>query len=194
MPIDLELNFALGNQIYFYQKKKVLRKATKLETWKSGLKLKKTFVIERHQVGMWWDQNLCIFKTSGFVDLAQAGLDFHSDPLTFDLTQIFNKKCSKSAKSSPIFHLKGRRDTSWFYNFWIAQWVNFFLQNYFFKNLAIFFRGKKGVKVGPKVQTLGISRFCKNLSFSKILKALFLFPWILPVVKILAESGNIWGS
>ena len=67
------------------------------------------------------------------------------------------------------------------------------LKFFFFLNLAIFIRRKKGVKVGPKVQTLGISHFCKNLSFSKTLKALFLFPWVLPVVKILAESGNIWG-
>ena len=42
MPIDLESNSALGNQTYFYQNVEVvLRKATKLETWKSGLKFKK---------------------------------------------------------------------------------------------------------------------------------------------------------
>ena len=61
--------------------------------------------------------------------LAQARVDFHSDTLTFDLAQNFTKKPSKSAKSNPIFHWKGRRDTSWLYDFCIAQWVNFFLQN-----------------------------------------------------------------
>ena len=44
--------------------------------------------------------------------LAQAKVDFHSDPLAFDLAQIFTKKYSKSAKGNPIFYLKGRRDTS----------------------------------------------------------------------------------
>ena len=44
--------------------------------------------------------------------LALARVDFHSDPLTFDLAQIFTKKRSKSAKSNPIFHLEGRRDKS----------------------------------------------------------------------------------
>ena len=44
--------------------------------------------------------------------LAKAKVDFHSDPLTFDLTQIFTKKRSKSAKGNPIFHWKGRRDKS----------------------------------------------------------------------------------
>ena len=43
--------------------------------------------------------------------LAQARVDFHSDPLTFGYGQIFTKKRSKSAKSNPIFHLKGRRDS-----------------------------------------------------------------------------------
>ena len=73
--------------------------------------------------------------------------------------------------------------------------AEFFPQTFFFFFL---FRtsssGEKRVKVGPKVQTLGISLFCKNLSFSKILKALFLFPGILYVMKMLAESGDIWGN
>ena len=43
--------------------------------------------------------------------LAHARVDFHSDPLTFDLAQTFTKKRSKSAKSNLIFHLKGRRAT-----------------------------------------------------------------------------------
>ena len=62
--------------------------------------------------GKWWDQNFCIFNTSGFMVLAKARVDFHSDPLTFDLAQISTKKRSNSAKSNPIFHLKGRRDKS----------------------------------------------------------------------------------
>ena len=108
----------------------VLRKAAKLETWKSGLKQqqqqKKNIWDWKGIDGKWCDQNLCIFKTSGFMALAQATIDIHSDSLTFDLTLIFIKKRWKSAKSNPIFHLKGRRDTSSLYHFWIAQWVNFF--------------------------------------------------------------------
>ena len=41
-------------------------------------------------------------------------------------------------------------------------------------------QGKKLIKDGPKVQTLCISK----LSFSKVLKVLFLFPWVQLVVKI----------
>ena len=164
----------------------VLRKATKLETWKSGLKQKKNICDWKATDGKWWDQNRCIFKTSGFMALAQARVDFHSDPLTFDLAQIFTKKRSKSAKSNPIFHLKGRRDTSWLYNFWIAQWVKFFLGNYFVLNLAIFFRLKKGSKLDQKCKFWVSPVSVKKLSFSKNFNVLFLFPWILPVLKILA--------
>ena len=71
MPIDLELNFALGNQIYFYQKKSTQKSN---ETWNLKIRVKiekkKTFVIERLQMEKWWDQNLCIFKTSEFMALA----------------------------------------------------------------------------------------------------------------------------
>ena len=134
MLIDLEFNSALGNQTYFYQNVGVvLRKAKKLETWKSGLKQNKKNICDwKAADGKWWDKNLCTFKTLGFMALVQARADFHSDHLTFDLAQIFTKNRSKSAKSNPIFHLKRRRDTSWLYNFWIAQWVNFFLQNYYY--------------------------------------------------------------
>ena len=197
MPINLELNSTLGNQTYFYQKCESCTQKSN-ETWNLKIQVKiyknsKHLRLKGSRLKLVGPKSLYIqdLRIHGS-SIGQIKFSFWS--FTFDLDQICTKKCSKSAKSNPIFHLKGRRDTSWLYNFWIAQWVNFFLQNYFFKNLAIFFRGKKGVKVGPKVQTLGISRFCKNLSFSKILKALFLFPWILPVVKILAESGNIWGS
>ena len=134
MPIDLEFNSALGIKLIFIKNVGVvLRKAKKLETWKSGLKQNKKNICDwKSTDGKWWVENLCTFKTLGFMALSQARVGFHSDHLTFDLAQIFTKKRSKSAKSNPIFHLKGRRDTSWLYNFWIAQWVNFFLQNYYY--------------------------------------------------------------
>ena len=52
VPVDLEFNSALGNQTYIKNVGVVLRKAMKLETWKSGLKKnkKKTFVTERLQM------------------------------------------------------------------------------------------------------------------------------------------------
>ena len=98
------------------------------------------------------------------------------------------KKSSESAKSNSIFHLKRRRDTSWFCNFWIAQWLTFF-----FKKVFLWFWQSSGRKMGSKLDQIWTS-LCKAVSFSKILKALFLLPWILPAIKMLAKSGNIWGS
>ena len=45
MPIDLELNSTLG--IFIKNVGVVLRKPTKLETWKSGLKLKEKNICDR---------------------------------------------------------------------------------------------------------------------------------------------------
>ena len=138
MPINLEFNSALGNQTYFYQKcGSCTQKSNKTWNLKIRVKTKK-----KH---LWLKGYRWKVKGAGFMVLAQARVDFNSVPLTFDLSQIFTKKRSKSAKSNTIFHLKGRKDTSWLYNFWIAQWVTFSLQNYYyFFNLAIFFRGKRG--------------------------------------------------
>ena len=47
----------------------------------------------------------------GIVLVTWAGSHFDFDPLTFDHALFFTKKRSKSAKSNPIFHLKGRRAT-----------------------------------------------------------------------------------
>ena len=52
MPIDLELNSALGNQTYFYQKCGSCTQKSN-ETWNLKIRvkiLKKTFVIEKLQM------------------------------------------------------------------------------------------------------------------------------------------------
>ena len=47
----------------------------------------------------------------GVVLVTWAGSYFDSGPLKGDHAPFFTKKRSKSAKSNPIFHLKGRRAT-----------------------------------------------------------------------------------
>ena len=53
---------------------------------------------------------------------------------------------------------------------------------------------KRGVKVGLKKQTLGLSHFCKYLSFLKIIQIVFLYTNILTLVKISAKLNNILGE
>ena len=173
----------------------VLRNATKLETWKSRLNFKKNICDQKAPDG----------EVGGPKSLHIQDLRIHGSnigQIRFSLWSFsfwprsdFHQKRLKSEKSNPIFYLKGRRDMSWFFNFWIAQWLHSFLQNSFFFLFRPSSSGGKGVKVGAKVQTLGISRFWKNFSwknfsFSKILKALLLFPWMLTVMKMLAKSGK----
>ena len=113
VPIDSELNSAPGNQTHFWKKVGVPRKAAKVEkvVEKKNPKKKTTFGTKRLKTGIWWDQTLCIFWMPGIVLVTWAGFHFHSDPLMLDHTIYFTKKCSKSAKGNPIFHLKGRRAT-----------------------------------------------------------------------------------
>ena len=53
-----------------------------------------------------------------------AGLDFDWDPLTFDPAPFLPKNTQNRAKSNPIFHVKGRRDTALIWRFldsWMAE-------------------------------------------------------------------------
>ena len=94
---------------------------------------------------------------------AQAMLDFNSDSLTFDHTLYFVQKCPKIAKSNPIFHLKGKHVRALALTYLDTLLTEFFPYIFFSSTFAIV-RGNlaSGVKVGPKMQILGPSRFCKN--------------------------------
>ena len=89
--------------------------------------------------------------------VAWSKLDFDSGPLTCDHALISPKKCSKSAKRSPIFHWKGRRDTALPLTYSDSPTAEFNLSVFLFFSILAIFRGKKGVKVGPNVKTLGVS-------------------------------------
>ena len=102
--------------------------------------------------------------------------NFDSGPLTCDHALIFPKKRSKSAKSNPIFHWKGTRDMALILRFLDSPMAEFNVFVALFFSISAIFSGKKGVKVGPNVKTLGMSVFCKNLNFPKILKTPFVSP------------------
>ena len=77
----------------------------------------------------------------------------------------------------------------WFWHVWIAQWLTFFCNTYFFSMFAIF-RGKRGVKFGPNVLTLGPFLFHENSNFSNDIFSARL----LSLVRILIILDHIWGS
>ena len=80
VPIDLKFSFALENQNCTQKSNETWNLKNRVKT-----KQKKNICDWKATDGKWWDPHLCILKTSGFMALAQAWLDFHSDPLTFDL-------------------------------------------------------------------------------------------------------------
>ena len=148
----------------------VLRKATKLETWKSGLELKKKNsdrkVSDGEVVGPKFlhIQHLRIHGSS----IGRIRFSFWSSyPLTFKLDQIFTKKLSKSAKGNLIFHLKGRRDKFLFWKSWIALWLNFFLQNSFFFYFGHLLLGGRRGQSWTKSENSGHLPFLQKFEFFK---------------------------
>ena len=107
-------------------------------------------------------------------------------PNTFDLwpRPFPDKIIPNIAKSNRIFPGKGRGDKEFIWHIWITQWVKtpYCL---FFSILAIF-RRKIGVKVSPKVLTLGPSLFHKYLNPSENFRTVFLLVRVLSLVRISA--------
>ena len=92
---------------------------------------------------------------------------------------LFSQKIAKIEQK-----VKGRGDTALYFRY-LASPISFDLGH---------FRGKRGVKVGPKVQTLCTSRFHKNLNFSEIFQTHFLPRCVLPLVKTSSELDNFSGG
>ena len=106
------------------------------------------------------------------LNLRTGQVDFDANPLTSDHAQIFPNKCSKSAKSNPIFYLKGRGDMVLPLAYLDCPMPEYLSVNMYFFRFRPFSGGKRGSKLDKNLQSLGISRFCKNLNFSKILQTL----------------------
>ena len=148
MPIDLELNSALGNQTYFYQKCGSCTQKSN-ETWnlKIRVKIKKKHLWSK---GSRW--KVVGPKSLYIQDLRIHGSSIGHIRFSFWSFNFWPRSdfYHSSTQKVQIFHLKGRGDKSWLYNFWIAQLLNFFLWDSFFFISAIFFRWKKGSKLDQK--------------------------------------------
>ena len=71
--------------------------------------------------------------------------------------------------------------------------MKFFCPTALFFILFVHLQEKTGVKVGPKMLTLGPSLFHKYLNFSKIFQTVSLFVEVLPLVRISAVLDHIRG-
>ena len=86
------------------------------------------------------------------------------------------KNAQNRAKSNPIFHLKGRRDTALILWFLDSPMVNFILKNIYFVQFWPPSWGKWAPKLDKnwKKKTLVTCSFCKNWNFQKNFNTLFL--------------------
>ena len=121
----------------------------KQPNWKKWVQIEKktTFVIYGRKTAKRQDQTFLTETCPGLVLVKWARLDFDSGP-DFDSnhTLIFLKKCSKSAKSNPIFYWKGRGDIALPLTIWIARWLNLVCQCFYFSRFRPSSEGKRGSK------------------------------------------------
>ena len=61
-------------------------------------------------------------------------------------------------------------------------------------SISAIIKGKRVVKIGPKVQTLGPSLFYKKLKSFKFFQTMFLLARVLPLVRISVILDHFWGS
>ena len=87
---------------------------------------------------------------SGIVLVTWTRFDLDFDPLTLDHALFFTKKCSKSEKSNPIFHLKGRA-TGLELTDLDSPMAECLSPMSLFSPILAIFSGYIGLKVGPNV-------------------------------------------
>ena len=125
--------------------------------------------------------------------------NFDSNPLTSDpllppLSPLFPAKTVQTVQKVTVFSRKERGDRALILTYLdnpIAELFPHYSQNFL---ISAIFRGKREVKIGPKVQTLGPSLFYKNSNPSKTFQSIFLFARALPLVGISAKLDHTWGS
>ena len=85
----------------------------------------------------------------------------------------FHQKMLKKCKNKSYISFEVEKRYVLILKFLDSSMAEFFLPKFLF--CVWFTPSSGGKKVEPRVQILGISHFSKNLSFSKIIKGLFLF-------------------
>ena len=120
--------------------------------------------------------------------------NFDSSPLTCDPALFPGKNSPNIAKSNHIFPGKKRGNKTFILTYLYSPTADVFpRQSLSFSNSAIF-REKRGVKVGSKTLTFGLSLFHKNSNPSKNLQRNFWFARKLPLVRISVILDYMWGS
>ena len=175
VPIDSALNSASGNLTKFFQKCKPCTKKS-MQTWKSRSNLSETsFVIGSSKTGKCWKQNVFTGSVPGVAWVKKDMSKFDSDSLicrpallSSKIVQIMHKvivfspKKRKGDRALILAYLDSPRSEV------LPHHSSPFL-------IWAILRGKREVKVGPKVQNVGLPIFYENTNPSKCFKQRFCF-------------------
>ena len=114
--------------------------------------------------------------------------------MIFDLTWFPGKNSPNIGKSNRVFPRKGKGDRALILTNLDCPMAD--VSPHFFLSFPILatFRGKRVVKVGPKVKTLGLPLFHEKSNPSHSFQTMLLFAIVLPLVRMSAILDNTWRS
>ena len=116
-----------------------------------------------------------------------------SNTLICDPTLFPGKNSPNIAKSNRVFPGKGKEDKALILTYLNSPMAEVFPHYSLSFSISAIFRGKRVIKVGPKVKTLGSSLFHENSNPSNFFQTMFLFARVQPLVRILAILHHVWG-
>ena len=132
--------------------------------------------------------------TKMFLQIYKILTNFDYNPLICHPTLFPGKNSPNIAKSDRIFPGKRKEDRALILTYLNNPMDEVFSSCSLSFSISAIFSGKRVIKVGPKVKTLGSSLFHENSNPSNFFKRMLLFARVLPLVRILAISRHIWGS
>ena len=128
-----------------------------------------------------------------FLQIHKILSNFDSNLLIRDSTLFPGKNIPNIAKRNRIFPGKGRGDRALILTYLDSPMAEGFLLYCLSFSISAIFREKQVVKVGPRVEILGLSLFRRNSDPSHFLQKIFLFRRVLPLVRISAKLDHILG-
>ena len=129
-----------------------------------------------------------------FLQIYKILTNFDSNPLICDLTLFPCKNSPDIAKSNHVFPGRGKEDRALILTYLNSPMAKVFSHYSLSFSISAIFRGKRVIKVGPKVKTLGSSIFDENSNPSNFFQTMLLFARVPPLVRIRAILHHIWGS
>ena len=132
--------------------------------------------------------------TKMFLQIYKILSNFDFNSLICVPTLFPGKNIPNTAKSNRVFPGKGIRDRALILTRLDSPMAEVSLHYDLSFSILVIFKGKRVVKVGPKVQTLGPSLFHESLNPSSFFQTMFLCARIVPLVRISTTLNHICGS